>query len=202
MLTTTQLIAFLIPTLALNLTPGPDMLFVVSQSLLGGPKAAFKAAAGLWLGYLLHIALVGLGLAAIFSRHPEAIQVMKALGGAYLLYLGTKLLLTRQAKMKTSGPKEKSPLLKGILVSALNPKVAIFFLAFLPQFIHPGHASPTLQMIALGFLFSLTSTVVNSSAGLLAHLLKNRRANERFFSVERLCGIALLGMAARLALAR
>lgn len=198
-MTVPHLMAFLVPTLALNLTPGPDMFFVIGQATKGGPRAAAKAATGLCLGYLFHIALVTAGLAALLTRYPQAFTLMKFLGASYLLILGTKMLLTKKAAAATAN--EPAALWEGIFVSALNPKVAIFFLAFLPQFIEPGIQSPALQLALLGLLFSFTSTIVNTSAGLLAWSMK-KSGRRRGFSLERICGAALVGMAAKLALAR
>lgn len=198
-MTIPHLIAFLAPTLALNLTPGPDMFFVIGQATKGGPRGAAKAAAGLCLGYLFHIALVTAGLAALLNRYPQAFTLMKFLGASYLLILGAKMLLKKKAAAAIAD--ESASIWEGIFVSALNPKVAVFFLAFLPQFIEPGKASPATQLALLGLLFSFTSTVVNMGAGLLAWSLKGR-ATPRRFSLERICGAALVGMAAKLAFIR
>lgn len=198
-MTIPHLIAFLAPTLALNLTPGPDMFFVMSQATQGGPRAAAKAAGGLFVGYLFHIALVTAGLAALLSRHPQAFTMMKFLGASYLLILGAKMIFKKNTPATAS--EEPASFWEGIFVSALNPKVAIFFLAFLPQFIEAGERSPAAQLALLGLIFSFTSTLVNMGAGLLAWGLKQSGSRRRF-SLERICGAALVGMAVKIALAR
>lgn len=201
-MTTAQWLAFLLPTLALNLTPGPDLFFVVGRATKGGPRAALEAAAGLWVGYIFHILLVTIGLASMLSRFPQALTALKLLGGAYLLFLGAKLLL--QKKEKHVRQTADGNFLEGIFVSALNPKVAIFFLAFLPQFVSAGTAHPTLRLLALGFTFSLTSTAVNLGAGLSAHALgqRPRAARAPRGLLDKACGLAMVGFALRLAFAR
>ncbi len=201
---TELLISFLIPTLALNLTPGPDLFFVIGQSTKGGPRAATMAALGLWLGYLFHLVLVCVGVAALMAQFPQALAILKWLGGSYLLYLGIKML--RQKAPADSALAEKPPSIwRGVLVSALNPKVAVFFLAFLPQFVSEGEGRAPLRLLALGLLFSFTSTLVNFSAGLGAHYLARPGRSKKHvgaFSLERVCGFAMIGMAAKLALLR
>jgi threonine/homoserine/homoserine lactone efflux protein len=195
-----QILSFLLPTLALNFTPGPDMLFVIGRSLKGGPMAAAKAVAGLWLGGLFHVALVCLGIAALLAKVPEAFIALKILGSSYLVLLGARLLLKAGKGPKAVAKPAEGGFFDGVLVAALNPKTAVFFLAFLPQFVRPGESSPALQMLALGLVFGLSSTLVNFSVGSVAWFLSRRRQAARTsLPVEQACGLAMLGMAARLA---
>ncbi len=203
-MTIAQLITFLIPTLALNLTPGPDLFFVIGQSTKGGPRAALRASAGLWLGYLFHILLVTAGLATLLSEFPRAFTLLKILGASYLLVLGAKMWLSRGSTEGSPLKGELGHFWEGIFVSALNPKVAIFFLAFLPQFIEAGAPHPAGQLALLGLLFSFTSTVVNLSVGLLSYRLSQRlsQRSRQGSLLNKACGAALIGMAAKLALGR
>lgn len=193
----TQIISFLLPTLLLNITPGPDMLFVIGQCQQGGIKCAIKATGGLALGYLWHILLVSFGLAAILAQLPQALFFFKFLGGAYLLFLGFKMLLSKDHSNRKS---QTSSLWSGFLVSASNPKVAVFFLAFLPQFVQDDAGPPTLQLILLGLVFCLTSTLVNLSAGALSQAARLGKGRNQLFT--KLCGVMMVGMAARLAFSR
>jgi threonine/homoserine/homoserine lactone efflux protein len=203
-MTIAQLIAFLIPTLALNLTPGPDLFYVIGQSTKGGPRGALRASAGLWLGYLFHILLVTAGLAALLSEFPRAFTLLKFLGASYLLVLGAKMWLSRSGAQEGSLNGGLGHFSEGIFVSALNPKVAIFFLAFLPQFLEAGAPHPAWQLALLGLLFSFTSTVVNLSVGLASYRLSRRLSQRRGQGslLNKACGAALIGMAAKLAIGR
>jgi threonine/homoserine/homoserine lactone efflux protein len=134
---TSRMVAFVLATLALIAIPGPNMIFIVTRTAAQGLRAGLASALGVEAGTLLHIAAAGLGLAALVAASPVAFAVVKYAGVAYLFYLGVRTL--RQPPPASAGVAETSPLwrlfLDGALVNALNPKVVLFFLAFLPQFV-------------------------------------------------------------------
>jgi threonine/homoserine/homoserine lactone efflux protein len=201
---THSLLVFLAAGLALNFTPGPDMLYVAARSASEGRAAGYVSALGIGAGTLVHIALVAAGLAALLAAVPVAYLVVRLAGAAYLVYLGVRALMTR-GTMPESTPKP-APLgaifRQGMITNVLNPKVALFFLAFLPQFIDPARGSAALQVIALGLLFDTTGTVVNlavaaGSSGAANRLLRHGRGARL---LQRITGALFIGLGVRLAL--
>ncbi len=158
-----SLALFLAAGLALNLTPGPDMLYVAARGAGEGRQAGIASALGIGAGTLVHIALVAAGLAAVLSAVPVAYMAIRLMGAAYLVYLGVKAL--RAQPLAESGPLDAAPLWvifrQGVITNVFNPKVALFFLAFLPQFVDPARGNPALQVIFLGLLFDVSGTTVN-----------------------------------------
>lgn len=199
-----SLILFLAAGLALNFTPGPDMLYVAARGASEGRAAGIVSAVGIGAGTLVHIALVALGLAALLIAMPVAYLALRIAGAAYLIYLGVRAFRSQGA---LAPPRLKSaPLLgvfrQGVLTNIFNPKVALFFLAFLPQFVDQSRGNPTLQVIVLGLLFDTTGTLVNlavalGSSGAGARLRANGRANK---VLHKLTGVLFIGIGIRLAL--
>jgi threonine/homoserine/homoserine lactone efflux protein len=162
---------FLTAGLALNLTPGPDMLFVAAQGTGGGRRAGLAAAAGIFLGCLVHIGAVALGLAALLARVPPAYAAVRWAGAAYLVYLGGRALLRPSPLGSVAGTPLRfwrSAMVQGAWTNILNPKVALFFLAFVPQFVDPRRGPPAGQIVVLGMLFNTTGLMVNATVGWLA----------------------------------
>ena len=207
---------FIVAGLLLNLTPGPDVLFVVSQSLRAGRRAGMVAALGVAVGIFVHILAAGLGLSAVLASSATAFTVLKWLGVAYLLYVGWTLLGLQSPKNATENranyvaatrPESQNDYLKiarqGFWTNALNPKVALFFLAFVPQFISADAANKPLTFVLLGLLFNLNSLPVNLGYALLAAWAGTRlqrwRGGIRWF--ERLAGTLFIGFGLKLALA-
>jgi threonine/homoserine/homoserine lactone efflux protein len=158
-----SLLLFMAAGLALNLTPGPDMLYVAARGASEGRAAGIVSALGIGAGTLVHIALVAAGLAALLAAVPVAYLIVRLGGAAYLVYLGVRALRTAPAA-EAAPPKPASLgtiFRQGVITNVLNPKVALFFLAFLPQFIDPARGNPALQVVALGLLFDLSGTLVN-----------------------------------------
>ena len=161
----------------LNLTPGPDVLYIVSSALRSGVRAGIVAALGITAGCFVHIVAAGLGVSALMATSAMAFSVLKWVGAAYLLYVGVRLLLSKvpdaikteagSADSVTAGGL-KSLFFRGFWTNALNPKVALFFLAFVPQFIAPGTAEPTWVFLALGVLFNINAIPVNTGWALAA----------------------------------
>lgn len=173
-----SLALFLAAGLALNLTPGPDMLYVAARGASEGRAAGIVSALGIGVGTLVHIALVAAGLAAILDAVPVAYVALRLGGAAYLIYLGVRALQAGPTAAAVEPPPPASLgaiFRQGVVTNVLNPKVALFFLAFLPQFVDPSRGSPVLQVIALGLLFDTTGTLVN-----LAVAVGSSRAAARF----------------------
>ena len=164
-------LSFVVAGLALNIVPGADMTFVIAAAARGGRRDGVVAALGIGAGTLVHIVAAVLGLSAILASSQTAFNLIKWIGAAYLLWIAFSLL-------RSSGGPEAgadAPAVSGLrllraamLVNILNPKVALFFLAFLPQFVDPGAAMPALQILCLGLWFDVVGTLVNIVIALVA----------------------------------
>ncbi|HEX2987539.1 MAG TPA: LysE family translocator [Chloroflexota bacterium] len=156
---------FMFATLMLNVTPGPDMLYVVANSVGRGQRAGVVSAFGIGAGTLVHTLAAAFGLSALLMSSSLAFDVVRYGGAAYLIYLGIRSLTGRESPIP-SGRLEREGLGKifrqGMATNVLNPKVALFFLAFLPQFVDPARGSVVVQFILLGTLFNTSGTTVNS----------------------------------------
>ena len=165
------LLAFIPAGLALNLTPGADMMFCLGQGLKSGRQAAMAANAGIAVGGMVHTLLAALGLGALVKAHPEAFELIRWLGVGYLLWLALGALraspFAAQAQTEVVRTATGRAFWQGLMVNLLNPKVILFILAFLPQFVDPTR--PILpQFLALGLVFSLGGLLVNGAVGLFA----------------------------------
>ncbi len=132
-----SLLLFMLATITLNITPGPDMLYVIARSVGQGRAAGIASALGIAAGCFVHILAVTFGLASLMMAIPTAYEIVKYAGAAYLIYLGVRILTVRQSKTAETPIKEttlQKIFLQGVITNVLNPKVALFFLAFLPQF--------------------------------------------------------------------
>lgn len=162
---------FALTGLLLNLTPGNDMLYVIARSSGQGTKAGVVSAIGIGAGCIIHILAAVVGLSALIAQSATAFDIIKYIGAAYLVYLGVKSLLSKKHSFKIHQNLKKLSYKKifwqGFITNVLNPKVALFFLAFLPQFIniHKGNAS--LQILFLGAWFDFVGTIVNVLVALL-----------------------------------
>ncbi|MEJ2000255.1 MAG: LysE family translocator, partial [Maritimibacter sp.] len=158
---------FLGAGLLLNLTPGADVMFASASGLAGGPRAGVAAAFGVALGGLMHASLAAAGLAALLAAAPTLFTTLRYLGAAYLLYLAVKAWRAGPAEPRTGAAKLTQAIRRGFLTNALNPKVALFILAFLPQFTSPATGPVWLQILVLGALFSTTGFFVTAGYGAL-----------------------------------
>lgn len=195
----------------LNLTPGPDVLYIVSSALRSGVRAGIVAALGITAGCFVHIVAAGLGVSALMATSAMAFSVLKWVGAAYLLYVGVRLLLSRapdaikieagSADSVTAGGL-KSLFFRGFWTNALNPKVALFFLAFVPQFIAPGAAHPTVAFLLLGVLFNLNAIPINIGYAVLAAWAAQRTTaiQRGMHWLDRLAGALFVGFGIKLAL--
>ena len=195
----------------LNLTPGPDVLYIVSSALRSGVRAGIVAALGITAGCFVHIVAAGLGVSALMATSAMAFSVLKWVGAAYLLYVGVRLLLSKAPdaikieagsadSVKAGGL--KSLFFRGFWTNALNPKVALFFLAFVPQFITPGAAHPTVAFLVLGVLFNLNAIPINIGYAVLAAWAAQRTAaiQRGMHWLDRLAGALFVGFGIKLAL--
>jgi threonine/homoserine/homoserine lactone efflux protein len=168
---TTALAVFMIAALTLNVTPGPNMLYVTTRSLGQGRKAGVVSAIGIGVGNLVHTLAAALGLSALLMSSAIAYSVVKYVGAAYLIYLGVRMILRNEHNSSLTTLSDASLrriFSQAIATSVLNPKVALFFIAFLPQFANPSQGSVALQIAVLGALFSTTGTIVNTTVALLS----------------------------------
>ena len=200
---------FVVSGILLNLTPGQDTMFILGRSLTGGARAGVAAALGICVGSIGHTLLAALGLSAILATSALAFTVVKLAGAAYLIYLGLRLVLTRaaqaaEAPAATLAGVPRTAFLQGIVTNLLNPKVALFFLALLPQFIDPASEHKTLAFLALGATFIATGLswclVLAVAAGRLQGFFR-RNPHARVLSDRAVGGLFLL-LAGRLAWAR
>lgn len=190
------LLAFLPAGLALNLTPGADMLFCIGQGLRAGPRAASLASAGIAAGSFVHTGLAGLGLGALVAAHPGLFDVIRWVGVAYLLWLAVTSLRRRPPAGGT--PRRGHPFRDGLLVNLTNPKVILFVLAFVPQFVDPERGQVLLQFLIFGAMLSLGGLVINALAGIFAGGAGRRAAGSE--RVNRVLGWITAGIFGVLAL--
>ena len=198
---------FVVASLVLIATPGQDMLLVMSRSLSQGPTAGVVTAAGVSTGLIGHTVLATLGLGAILRTSEWLFLVLKLVGAAYLIYLAFGLLRTKSGELALRGSAVRSLprlFLDGAFSNVSNPKVAVFYLAFMPQFLLPGAAHPTLCVFALGLLFAGLTFLVKGPVGLFAGLLSSwLRSRPRVLVwLYRSSGAVLLGLVVKLALER
>jgi len=200
-----SLLLFFAAGLALNFTPGPDMLYVAARGASEGRAAGVASALGIASGTLVHIALVAGGLAALLAAVPVAYTIVRLAGGAYLVYLGARALLRPSGlALRTLAPASRWAVYRqGVLTNVLNPKVALFFLAFLPQFVSPARGNTALQVLALGLLFDTTGTLVNLAVALGASRVsaRLRRSSRAARIMERATGALFVGLGVRIAIA-
>lgn len=201
----TQLYLFIITSVLVALTPGPDILTVIARGISQGHKPAIVAATGFALGCLNHTMILVLGVAALLKASPMAFSIIKHLGAAYLAYIGIQMIRHRKHTLAPHpSPKIslKKVFMQSILANLLNPKVALFFLAFLPQFITPGFGHESLQLLFLGVTFMLVTLVVFILVAIFAGAAGNRlKEHPRVLArMQALTGIFLIGLGVRLAL--
>src|SRR5688572_22224571 len=203
----TPLGIFVLASLALIVTPGQDMIYVITRSLAQGRLAGVCSAVGVIIGILVHTALAALGVGAILHASESLFLALKLVGAAYLVYLGIRLLLSRGGIDVATGPGSRRSYLslvwQGVLSNVTNPKIVLFFFAFLPQFVDPASAHPTRDLVFLGVLYALLGLPVKCAVGLAAGSLSERvlRNPGALAWVNRASGAVLVGLGLRLAAA-
>jgi|SRR5580765_6281588 threonine/homoserine/homoserine lactone efflux protein len=194
---------FLFAALMLNIAPGPDMLYVIGRSVGQGRRAGVVSALGVFVGCWVHILAAAFGIAALLRSSPLAFNLVRYAGAAYLIYLGIRMVVKRTSLASQQLEPEKlgSIFRQGAITNMLNPKVAIFFLAFLPQFIDARRGSVVPQILFLGLIFNVGGTLVNLAVayagGTLGELL---RRNQRWARLQQwFTGLVFVGLGLRLA---
>ncbi|MEC5398512.1 LysE family translocator [Uliginosibacterium sp. H1] len=201
------LLLFVAASAALAVSPGPDNIFVLTQSAMHGRKAGLLVTLGLCSGLLAHIAAVALGVAALLQTSAIAFTALKIVGAAYLLYLAWQAFragATQSLSAAEASLSARSLYVRGIVMNVTNPKVAVFFLAFLPQFVDPARGAPSIQIITLGVVFMLTALVIFSGIAWGASRIGTwlRQSTRAQIAINRLAGTVFVLLACRLALSR
>ena len=204
-----HLLLFIAAGWLLNLTPGPDVLYIVTHSLRSGARAGLVAGLGITGGCFVHIFAAAAGVGALLAASATAFNVLKWIGAAYLVWIGVKLLLAKAPQitpdlMALAAAEPARSLraiwLGGFWTNVLNPKIAIFFLAFVPQFIAPDADNKALAFVLLGVLFNLNAIPVNSGWALAAAWMARRDAVQRGMHwLDRVAGVMFIGFGVRLA---
>ena len=209
-----QLLLFIAAGWLLNLTPGPDVLCIVNHALRGGVRPGVVAALGIVSGCFVHVVAAAVGVGALLATSATAFTVLKWIGAAYLVWMGVRMLLSKPGAdngntaalvAAQAAPAQPSPLsrvfLGGFWTNVLNPKVAIFFLAFVPQFIAPGADNKALAFVLLGVLFNLNAIPVNTGWALAASWMARRATalQRGMHWLDRVAGAMFIGFGLKLA---
>ena len=209
-----QLVMFIAAGWLLNLTPGPDVLYIVTNALKSGTRAGIVAGLGITAGCFVHIFAAAVGVGALLAASATAFTVLKWVGAAYLLWMGVRMLLSRPSgnggsaaaiAAAQAAPAVAVPLSKvflgGFWTNALNPKVAIFFLAFVPQFIAPGADNKALAFVLLGVLFNVNAIPVNTGWAIAAGWMARRvgAVQRGMHWLDRVAGAMFIGFGLKLA---
>ena len=203
---------FILTGILLNITPGSDTMYIITRSVSQGKKAGLYSVLGIVSGILVHTILAALGLSIILAKSPLAFTIVKYIGASYLCYLGFKMIISKSESIIVDGlhNDEKLTLTKsldyakiykqGVLTNTLNPKVALFFIAFFPQFIDPSYANSTLSFLILGLTFALTGLVWCLCLALLASRFSQKlRDNPAIESMlNKFSGVVFIGLGIKL----
>ena len=206
MISLNDFLLFAFASLMLNITPGNDMLYVATRSTSQGIKAGIVSSLGITGGCVVHLLAAVIGLSAIIANSAIAFDIIKYLGASYLIFLGVKAFISRQNKFTVDQKLEKKSLgelfWQGVLTNVLNPKVALFFLAFLPQFIHPERGTTAMQILLLGSWFNFSGTIVNIVVAIIFGKLGNWLADKDVFIrwQKKLTGLILVVLGIKVAL--
>jgi RhtB (resistance to homoserine/threonine) family protein len=201
-----QLLLFIAAGWLLNLTPGPDVLCIVSSALRGGARAGAAAALGIVSGCFVHVVAAAIGVGALLATSATAFTALKWIGAAYLLWMGVRLLRSKAVPLDLSTATAEADLWRvfrrGFFTNVLNPKVALFFLAFVPQFIAPDAPDKALSFLLLGLIFNLNSLPINLGYAWLAAWAVRRVATVQrtLHWMDRAAGVMFLSFGLRLAL--
>ena len=195
-------VLFAAAALALLVIPGPAVLYIVTRSVTQGRRAGFVSVLGIHAGTLVHVAAAALGVSAVLARSSTAFHAVKYAGAAYLIFLGLRRILGKDEEETPGAPAEKSLrrlFAQGVVINVLNPKTALFFFSFLPQFVDVDAGSVALQIATLGFVFILLATLSDGlyalAAGSAAGWLRGRSGfvrGERYATGGVLVGLGLL----------
>ena len=201
-----QLLLFVAAGWLLNLTPGPDVLYIVTNALRSGVRAGMVAALGIVSGCFVHVFAAAVGVSALLATSANAFTVLKWIGAAYLLWMGVRLLRSKAAPLELNAGTSEVNLWRvyrrGFLTNVLNPKVALFFLAFVPQFIAPGTPDKVTAFLLLGLLFNLNSLPINFGYAWLAGWAAGRvsAVQRTMHWMDRAAGAMFVGFGLKLAM--
>jgi threonine/homoserine/homoserine lactone efflux protein len=206
---TQHFFTFLAAGIILNLTPGQDTMYILGRSIAQGRRAGILSALGISTGGLVHTLATALGLSAILASSAEAFILVKWTGAGYLVYLGVHMFMNKSADRQTSEQElpeysDRRIYLQGFLTSVLNPKVALFFLAFLPQFVDPGSPHKVLPFLFLGGVFMTTGTIWCLTLAILSARLTEflRTGSGASRIMQWIAGTVFIGLGIKLALTR
>jgi RhtB (resistance to homoserine/threonine) family protein len=201
--------AFIVAGILLNITPGADAIYILSRSIAQGKKAGMASVLGVSTGGLVHTLLAALGLSIILAKSAVAFNIVKYVGVAYLVYLGIKMLVDKnnlfENKQTAFDYKSLWKIYRqGVFTNVLNPKVALFFLSFLPQFINPEHVTGPVPFLLLGFTFMTTGTLwclfLAWSASLITNTLRKNDRISKF--LQKASGVVFIGLGLNILLDR
>ena len=204
MFDTRRFLLFFAAALVLAITPGPGIFYVLARSLAGGRREGILSSFGTFVGGLFHVLAAALGVSAILAASALAFHTVKYAGAAYLVWLGIRMIRTRNAEMAVSASQpSQGAFRQGILTEVLNPKTALFFLSFIPQFVAPERSHVFLQFVVLGVLCVLLNTAADLLVVVLAAPLDRKLKNSaRFRRGQRTAsGLGMITLGAYVALA-
>lgn len=204
MFDTHRFLLFFVAALLLAITPGPGIFYVLARSLAGGRREGILSSFGTFVGGLFHVLAAALGVSAILAASAVAFHTVKYAGAAYLVWLGIRMIRTRNAEMAVSASQpSQGAFRQGILTEVLNPKTALFFLSFIPQFIAPERSHVFLQFVVLGALSVLLNTAADLLVVFLAAPLERKlKSSARFRRGQRTAsGLGMITLGAYVALA-
>lgn len=197
---------FIMAAIILNLTPGVDTMYILTRSVSQGRRAGLVSVAGIMTGCVVHVLCAAFGLSLILSTSATAFTIIKWAGAVYLIFLGLKTLMDKRTAFETAdnkfAPKDLIKIYRqGVITNVLNPKVALFFLSFLPQFINPQAVQGPLPFLVLGATFLVTSSiwciVLTGTAALMTRTLRNNRRVGLI--LQKLSGTIFIGFGLKLA---
>lgn len=196
---------FLGATIVLNIAPGPDMIYILTKTISGGKKIGIASVIGVCTGALFHVIIASLGLSAILFASPFAFMIVKYIGAVYLLYLAIQAFRSSSIEFDTNIKKDSSKEIwktfkQGVLIDILNPKVAIFFMAFLPQFVREGYGSSAWQLLYLGLIVIFVALICETLFVLLASKITATIKTNKHYSIwlNRFVGTVFLGLSLKL----
>jgi Putative threonine efflux protein len=195
---------FLLAAILLNLTPGNDTIYILSRTIAQGRKAGVMSVLGIATGSLMHTMFAAVGLSVIIAQSPVIFNIIKYAGAVYLFYIGVRMILSRSHVIKLQQPrneKYRKIYLQAVLTNVLNPKVALFFISFLPQFIDPAYSNHYVSFLILGLSFTTTGTLwclllVLFASFISAAFIKSNKAGSY---LTKTCGFILIGLGLRVA---
>jgi len=198
---------FLLAGILLNLTPGNDTIYILSRTIAQGRKAGIMSVLGIATGSLFHTLLAAVGLSVIIAQSPLLFNIIKYAGAAYLFYIGARMIFSKTSVVKLNQPEDekyRKIYLQAVVTNVLNPKVALFFISFLPQFIDPTYSNHYLSFIVLGLSFTVTGTLWCLILALFASIIssafiKNKKTGNY---LNRACGLVLIALGIKVTLVK